>query len=484
MSDAYRNLINGEWKASKSGEIFHTINPANNEEIVGSFQKSTVDDVREAIDAAHAAFPAWRAMHAGTRGDLLLKAAAILRTKVDDITAIMTKEMGKIVAETRGETLRAALVLEWAAGEGRRINGETFPSDQPNTFLYTVKEPLGVVGLITPWNFPIAIPAWKMAPALVTGNTVVIKPASNTPLTCIRLIEALVEAGLPPGVVNIVTGSGSVVGNEIVDNQKVKAISFTGSNAVGQDLYSRGSRRLAKVQCEMGGKNPIIVCEDADIDVAVACTVASAMLTTGQKCTACSRVIVMKSIMDIFLEKVLEEVKKYKVGDGFDESVKVGPQVDENQLNTVLEYIAIGKQEGATLAYGGQHLTTGAYAKGYFVEPTVFTNVTPDMRIAKEEIFGPVLAVMAANDLDDALSIANSVEYGLAASLHSKDIEKIHRFTQNIQAGLVHVNSGTIGAEVHVPFGGYKGSSTGSREQGTAAIDFYTQTKTVYLHYK
>ena len=483
MAEIYKNLIHGEWTESETGKTFKNINPADTDEVVGIFQDSDENDAKKAIQSAKDAFGLWKEKSPGERGDILLKAADILESRVDEVAESMTREMGKTKPEAKGEVLRSVYIWRWFAGEGRRLIGETSPSDQNNTFIYTVKEPLGVVGIITPWNFPAAIAAWKLGPALVSGNTVVFKPATLAPLSPLKLVECLVEAGIPPGVINYVTGSGNVVGNEIINNPEVKAVSFTGSCEVGRKIYEEASKRIVKVQAEMGGKNPIIVLEDADLQEAVSCTIASAMLTTGQKCTACSRVIVVDEIAEKFTEMLIDEVKGYKVGNGLKSDVKIGPLVDENQLNNVLNYIEKGKNEGAEIIYGGSRLEGGIYEKGFFVEPTIFINVKSDMVIAQEEIFGPVLAVIKVKDFDEAIKIANDVEFGLSASIFTNDLNKTFEYARKIECGIVKVNGSTAGIEFHVPFGGYKSSSSGIREQGRVAVDFYTQIKTVYIHY-
>lgn len=483
MTETFLNYIGGEWVAALSGETYADVNPADTDDIVGYFQSSGVEDVRAAIAAAEEARATWRAMPAPKRGEFLARAARIIERDLDRIAEGLTREEGKTLVEAMGETSRAVQIFDYFAGEGRRLCGETTPSEFGRTLLYTVKEPLGVVGLITPWNFPVAIPAWKMAPALVSGNTVVIKPASAAPYTTYNIVKALEEAGLPAGVLNLVTGSGSVVGDELAANPAVKGISFTGSDTVGCNLYGRVTGRGGKAQCEMGGKNPVIVLEDADLDKAVNISINGAMWSTGQKCTATSRAIVHQDVVEEFTRRVLEGVAAIRLGNGLSEETQVGPCIDENQLGTVLEYIEIGKQEGATLLAGGGRPELPQCAGGYFVEPTVFGDVRPDMRIAQEEIFGPVLAIIPVADFEEAMQVANNVRFGLSASICTQNISRAMEFVDRIEAGLVHVNSPTVGAEVQVPFGGMKDSSTGTREQGRVAVDFYTELKTVYLEY-
>lgn len=483
MPQTYRNYIGGKWVPAQSGTTFENRNPADFHEVVGLHPQSGKEDVLAAIRAAEEAFPAWRALEAPKRGKILFRAAAILEARADEVARDLTREEGKTLPEAKAEVLRAVELFEFFGGEARRLCGETFPSGQPHTFLFTLREPLGVVGLITPWNFPIAVPTWKLLPALVSGNTVVLKPASLAPITAWHLVRVLEEAGLPPGVLNMVTGPGRVVGDEIATNPAVKAVSFTGSNAVGMRLYEAVTRRAAKCQCEMGGKNPILVLEDADVEKAVDFTVAGAMWSAGEKCTATSRALVHVSIAEPFTRLLVEKVKALRVGNGLVEGVQVCPVVDQNQLDTILRYVEIGRSEGAELLTGGYRLTGGEYDKGYYVAPTVFGNVRPSMRIAQEEIFGPVVGVIPFRTFDEAIALANDVPYGLSASLVTRDLRRAFEYVGRIQAGLVHVNAQTAGAEVHVPFGGYKSSSTGTREQGKVAVDFFTQTKTVYLHY-
>ncbi|MHB8169754.1 MAG: aldehyde dehydrogenase family protein [Thermoleophilia bacterium] len=483
MTDLYQNLIDGKWIDSGSGETFTNINPADRDDIVGNFQDSTVADIEAAVAAAQQARSGWRALGAPRRGEILARAARLIERDLEKIAAGLTREEGKTLPEARGETARAVQIFDYFAGEGRRLSGETTPSEFGRTLLYTVREPLGVVGLITPWNFPVAIPAWKLAPALVSGNTVVLKPASGAPLTALNIVRALEEAGLPAGVLNFVTGSGSVAGAGLVASGAVAGVSFTGSDTVGCGIYALVTGRGGKAQCEMGGKNPLIVLADADIDKAVELAINGAMWSTGQKCTATSRAIVHQSVVEEFTEKLLAAVADIRVGNGAEPETQVGPSIDETQLQTVLRYIDIGKEEGARLLAGGERLTEPPLDRGFFVAPTVFGDVTPQMRIAQEEIFGPVLAIIAVADFEEAMQVANSVRFGLSASICTRDLTRAMEFIDRIEAGLVHVNSPTVGAEVQVPFGGMKDSSTGTREQGRVAIDFYTEIKTVYLEY-
>ena len=395
----------------------------------------------------------------------------------------MTREEGKTLPEAKGEVKRAINILRYFGGEGARQFSYQIPSERDNVFCYTMRKPLGTVALITPWNFPIAIPVWKLAPALVAGNTVVIKPASLAPLSSYRVVEALHEAGIPAGVLNYVTGAGGAVGDTLVEHPAIRAVSFTGSCGVGNSLYEKVTRRKIRVQLEMGGKNPTIVLKDADLDYAADVLVNGAFFSTGQKCTACSRAIIEKPIYEPLLERLIARTQKLKVGNGLEPGVDIGPAVDAAQLETDLKYIEIARNEGALLLSGGNRLTGGSYDQGYFIEPTLFTGVTPEMRIAQEEVFGPVLGLMVANDFEDAMRLANGVKFGLSASIVSRDLTRVHQFINGIEAGLITVNLPTAGVEYQLPFGGTKESSFGMREQGPAALDFYTETRTVYMKY-
>jgi aldehyde dehydrogenase (NAD+) len=483
MPDVYRNYVAAQWVECKTQRTFRNVNPANTYETVGLFQASGPDDVQDACEAAAKAQPAWAALPPPLRGEFLYKAAEIMESRLQKLSEEMTREEGKTLPEAKGEVKRAINILRYFGGEGPRQFCYQIPSERENIFCYTLRKPLGVVTLITPWNFPSAIPAWKMAPALVAGNTVVIKPASLAPLSAYRIVQALHEAGIPAGVLNYVTGSGGSVGNALVEHPAVRAVSFTGSCEVGNALYEKVMKRRLRLQLEMGGKNPTIVLKDADLDYAAAVLVNGAFFSTGQKCTACSRAIIEKDIYEALVEKLTAKTKKLKVGNGLEPGVEIGPAVDAKQLETDLQYIEIAKQEGAKLLCGGNRLTGGIYDLGYFVEPTIFAGVTPDMRIAQEEVFGPVLALMVANDFDDALRLANSARFGLSASIVSRDLTRVHQFINRIEAGLITVNLPTAGVEYQLPFGGTKESSFGMREQGPVALDFYTETRTVYLKY-
>lgn len=476
-----QNLIDGRWL--DGDERFENRNPADTRVVVGYFSQGSAGDIRAAVDAAARAFSGWASTPAPGRGAILFKAADRLEANVEQLAAEMTQEEGKTLAEARGEVRRSINILRYFGGEGARLPGLVAPSERDRVFCFAVRRPLGVAGLVTPWNFPSAIPAWKLAPALVAGNTVVMKPASAAPLSSWRIVEALVEAGIPGGVVNYVAGPGSVLGTALVNEPALRAVSFTGSCAVGALLYDQAVRRRLRVQLEMGGKNPTVVLADADLETAVSNTVNGAFASTGQKCTATSRVIVEDAIYDRFLRALVDRARALKVGDGMDPETDVGPAVDEDQLDTVLRYIAAGQREGATLVTGGRRLTGEPFAHGFFVEPTIFADVDEGMAIAREEIFGPVLAVFRARGFEDAMRLANAVAFGLSASIQTKDVSRIFDFVNGVEAGLVTVNLPSAGVEYQLPFGGTKDSSFGPKEQGPSAMDFYTDWKTAYVRY-
>ena len=479
----YRNFINGEWVESSSDKTIQNINPANIGDIIGTVKLSTRDEAQKSVEAAYNAFRDWKNTPAPTRGRIVAKAARLLEDNKEDLAQILTREEGKTIAESRGELSRAINVAEFCAGESRRLNGETIQSELPANFAYTIKQPHGVVALITPWNFPVAIPVWKIAPALVAGNTIVLKPAEATPATAVRIVEIFEEAGVPKGVLNLILGAGEEVGEEIANHAAVKAVSFTGSTEIGIKLYEQVARRGAKVQCEMGGKNPVVVMEDCDMDLAIESTAQGAFGSTGQRCTATSRAVVIDRIADEFVEKIVERAKLMRLGDGADSKTEMGPSVDEKQFKTVLKYIDIGREDGANLLCGGKRAEGDGLENGFFVEPTVFDSVTPDMRIAREEIFGPVLSVLRVKDFDEAMRVANDCDYGLSSSIFTSDASRIFRFVDEIETGMTHINSPTTGGEAHIPFGGIKATGIGEREQGSTALDFYTELKVVYVDY-
>ncbi len=477
----FANYINGEWR--ESANTFADRNPANTDEVVALFSKGTAQDIANAADAAACAFPAWSATAGPARGAILSKGADLLDRRFESLAAEMTREEGKTLPEAKGEVRRSINIFRYFAGEGARMSGFIVPSERDRVHMFAIRKPIGVVGLVTPWNFPSAIPAWKLAPALICGNTVVLKPASAAPLSSWRIVEALHEAGIPRGVVNFVAGSGSELGSALVAAKPLKAISFTGSCQIGNALHAEASKRRLRIQLEMGGKNPTIVLADADFNSAVENVANAAFFSTGQKCTATSRAIVEDSIYDRFLAALIERTKKLKVGDGMQPGVEIGPLVDQNQLDTVLRYIEIGKKEAGAPRIGGNRITTGGLEKGYFVEPTIFADVEERMTIAQEEIFGPVLAVMRARNFDDAMRIANNTAFGLSSSIQTTNLSRVFEYIPRAEAGLLTINLPSAGVEYQLPFGGTKDSSFGPKEQGPAALEFYSDYKTVYLKY-
>jgi aldehyde dehydrogenase (NAD+) len=478
----FHNLIGGQWLPAVSGKTILNLNPAEHSDVVGAFPSSHAEDVALAVAAAKKAFATWRLVPAPKRAEILVRAGSILIQNKEKYARDMTREMGKVLAETRGDVQEAIDEAFYVAGEGRRLFGKTTPSELQNKFAMSIRMPLGVVGLITPWNFPMAIPSWKLFPALVSGNTCVIKPATDTPLSTYNLVQALMDAGLPPGVVNIVSGTGSAVGTALVEHPDVRAISFTGSSAVGSAVGQRAAATFKPVSLEMGGKNAQIVMDDANLDLALDGALWGAFGTTGQRCTATSRILLQKGIAAEFTARFVERAKKLKVGNGLDESVEVGPQVNPNQIETSVKYVEIAVSEGAKLLTGGHVLTQGIYAHGTYFEPTVLGGVTPTMRIAREEVFGPVVSLIEFDSFDEAIEIANSIEYGLSASLYTKDVNRAFAAIRDLEAGITYINAPTIGAEVHLPFGGVKHTGNGHRE-GNGAIDFFTTWKAVYVDY-
>jgi aldehyde dehydrogenase (NAD+) len=481
MTETFANYINGEWV--KSAATFENRNPANTDELVGHFGKAKAQDVEDAAGAAAAALPGWSTMAGPARGNILYKAADILDKKFEQVSADMTREEGKTLPEAKGEVRRSINILRYFAGEGSRMPGMLVPSERDRVHMFALRKPIGVVGLITPWNFPSAIPAWKLAPALICGNTVVLKPASAAPLSSWRIVEALHEAGIPKGVVNFVSGSGGELGQALVNAAPLKAVSFTGSCEIGNWLHTEASKRRLRIQLEMGGKNPTIVLADADFNSAVENVVNAAFFSTGQKCTATSRAIVEGAIYDRFVAAVVARTRKLKVGNGMEPGIDIGPCVDEAQMETVLRYIEIGRKEAGEPLCGGNRLTDGALAKGYFVEPTVFANVEETHTIAREEIFGPVLAIMRAKDFEDAMRIANNIPFGLSSSIQTTSLSRTFEYIYRAEAGLLTVNLPSAGVEYQLPFGGSKDSSFGPKEQGPAAMEFYSDYKTIYLKY-
>ncbi|HEX7003544.1 MAG TPA: aldehyde dehydrogenase family protein [Trueperaceae bacterium] len=474
------SYVAGEWFEPKTEKLIRVVNPAKPDEVLAEFPAAGREDTLRAIEVAQAAWPEWRDTPAPERGRVLWRAADIARRRLEEIARTMSLEEGKIIRESRGEVMKGVALLEYYAGAGFRISGKTLPSESRDTHTYTLRRPLGVVGLITPWNFPWAIPVWKAAPALVAGNAVVFKPASLTPGTAAILMEILEEAGLPAGVANMVVGSGSEVGNTIVDDPRIAAVSFTGSNSVGMGVNTRASQRGARVTCEMGGKNAVVVMNDADLDAAATAIVGGAFGATGQRCTATSRLVVERDVKNELLERLVAKAKALTLGPGLDEASDLAPAVDRKQFETDLQYIEIARSEGARLVYGGKAVDLGG---GYFVEPTLFDGVTPDMRIFREEVFGPVLVVSEVSGLDEAIAAANAVEFGLAAAIFSQDNRSIMRFIEESEVGMVHVNEPTIGGEAQLPFGGAKSTGVGPREMGEEGLHFFTELKTVFVNY-
>jgi aldehyde dehydrogenase (NAD+) len=482
VSSTYQNLIGNRWVAAQSGATFTSVSPANHDEVIGEFAASGPADVEAAVAAAKAAFPAWSLMPAPKRGEILFRVARLLAEHKEELSRLMTREMGKVLPEARGDVQEAIDVAYYMAGEGRRLFGQTVPSEMPDKFAMAIRRPIGVAGIITPWNFPVAIPAWKLFPALICGNTAVIKPASDTPACLVRFVELLREGGIPDGVVNVVVGSGSEVGNAIVDHPDVKLISFTGHTDTGVEISTRAARTLKRVSLELGGKNPIVIWADADLDLALDSVVWSAFGTSGQRCTAASRLIVHRSVHDEFVQRLRDRVAKLVLGDGLEEHTDVGPVINEAAVERIASYAAIGRGE-AELVIGGEPARDGALAKGSFFQPTIFAEVKPDARIAQEEIFGPVTSVIPVEDWDETVRIVNSVKYGLSTSLFTRDINLAFRSIRDFDSGLGYVNHGTIGAEAHLPFGGTKATGNGHREVGQAALDFFSEWKSVYIDY-
>src|SRR6266446_6744219 len=479
----YKNLIDGEWVESSTGETFENRNPADTREVVGIFQKSGKEDVDAAIAAARRAFAKWRLVPAPRRAEVVYKAAEMLIERKEEYARDMTREMGKILKETRGDVQEAIDTAYYMAGEGRRMFGPTTPSELPNKFAMAVRTPIGVCAMITPWNFPMAIPSWKLLPAIVCGNTCVIKPAQDTPLSTFNLARTLSDAGVPRGVINVVSGFGSDVGGPLLEHPDVRAISLTGSTAVGRIVGTTAAKSFKHCSLELGGKNPMIVLDDANLDLAIEGGLWGGFGTTGQRCTATSRIIVQKGVYREFIERYVARAKKLKVGNGLDETTEMGPAINEKQLETDLSYVEIGKNEGAKLMCGGNRLDQGVYQYGWFMEPTVFTDVDPKMRIAQEEIFGPVVSIIPCEDFEDAILIANNIEYGLSSSIYTRDVNKAFSAMRDLYAGITYINAPTIGAEVHLPFGGVKATGNGHREGGIGAIDFYSEWKSVYVDY-
>lgn len=478
----FQNYINGEYVDSSNGETFEVRDPANGE-LLATFPESTKEDVDRAVKAAREAFDSWRLMPAPHRGEILFKAAEIMVERKEDLAREMTREMGKVLAETRGDVQEAIDMLYYMGGEGRRLFGEVVPSELPNKAAFSQRIPVGVVAAITPWNFPIAIPSWKLAPALICGNTVVFKPAEDTPILATRLIEILNEAGLPKGVVNVVYGHGAVAGNALSHHPDVDLITFTGSTATGKLITQAAATDLKRVSCELGGKNVIIVHEDADLDLAVEGIVWSAFGTSGQRCTAASRIVIHEKVYDEVASRVVAAANKLTLGHGLDDGTDVGPVVNQKQLDKISSYREIGEADGATLLAGGERATDGDLANGFFYKPTVWGDVKPTARIAQEEIFGPVTALIKVKSFEEAVEVANGVSYGLSSAIFTADVNLAFRAMRDLYTGITYINAGTIGAEIQLPFGGTKGTGNGHRDAGTAALDVYTEWKACYIDF-
>ena len=479
----YHNYIAGRWVPSESGEVFENINPANTNDVIGRFQLSTAADVNAAVNAAQSAFDGWRNTPAPKRAEILFRLGEILVSNKDRYTRDMTREMGKVLAEAGGDVQEAIDCTYYTAGEGRRLHGFTTPAEMRDKFAMCVRQPVGLCGLITPWNFPMAIPSWKLIPALVCGNTVVLKPAEDTPLSTYNLVHACEEAGIPAGVVNLVTGYGENAGAAITNHPALRLISFTGSTETGRIVASACADRNAICSLEMGGKNVIIVMDDADIDLAIEGAIWGAFGTSGQRCTASSRLVVHKKVYKQFSQKLVAAAKALRIGNGADPKTDVGPVINADAVKKIMGYIDVGQDEGATLACGGKRLTKNDYARGYFIEPTVFTDAAPDMRIAQEEIFGPVTTVIPTKSLEEAIEIGNGVRYGLSAAIYTSDVNRAFHAMNDLYTGIFYVNASTIGAEVHLPFGGTKATGNGHREAGTQVLDIFSEWKSIYIDY-
>jgi alpha-ketoglutaric semialdehyde dehydrogenase len=479
----FKNFINGEWVAPTAGKTHLNHNPANRKEIIGEFPLSSQPDVDAAVSAAKEAYRTWRLVPAPKRAEILFRVAEILVKQKEELSRDMTREMGKVLAESRGDVQEAIDMTYYMAGEGRRLFGQTTPSELSNKFAMSVRQSIGVCGLITPWNFPMAIPSWKIMPALISGNTVVLKPAEDTPLSSYHLVELLNEAGLPPGVVNLVSGDGSGAGAPLASHKEVPVISFTGSTSTGRIIAQICAPDFKHYSLEMGGKNIILVLDDANLDLAVDGAIWGSFGTSGQRCTAASRIGVHKSVYKEFITRFVDRAKKLKVGNGLDPSTDMGPVINEQQLETHMSYVGIGKQEGANLLTGGRRLDKGDHAKGWFLEPTVFGDCDPKMRIAQEEIFGPIVSVIPIENLEQGIDVANVVPYGLSASVYTRNVNAAFAALRDLYTGIVYINAPTIGAETHLPFGGTKQTGNGHREAAVASLDFFTEWKSVYIDY-
>jgi acyl-CoA reductase-like NAD-dependent aldehyde dehydrogenase len=483
MSEIFKNYIDGRWVEGSRGKTFENRNPANHQEVIGVFPLSGTEDVDRAVRAAKRAFDRWRLVPAPKRGEILYRAGELLRRHKEEIARDMTCEMGKILKESRGDVQEGIDTAEYAAGEGRRLFGQTTPSELPDKFAMSVRTPIGVCALITPWNFPMAIPTWKIFPALLCGNTVVFKPAEDTPHTAVKLVEILTESGVPPGVVNLIHGRGEEAGAALVRHPNVQLVSFTGSATVGREIASACGQNLTRVSLELGGKNAQIVMEDADLNLALEGVLWGAFGTTGQRCTATSRLIVHYDVKKELTEMLVARMEKIKIGDGLDESVEMGPLINQAAREKVHGYVQTGKGEGARLVSGGTIYEEGKCVNGYFYRPTIFDQVIPSMRIAQEEIFGPVLSIIEVKNFQEAIDALNSTAYGLSSSIYTHDVGRAFRAMRDIEAGITYINGPTIGAEVHLPFGGVKNTGNGHREAGTTVYDIFSEWKSIYVDY-
>lgn len=483
MSKEYLNYIDGKWVPSETGRVFENRNPSDWDEVIGTFPKSSAKDVAKAVEAAKKAFPKWSKLPAPKRGEIMLRATELLVKKKEEISLLMAREMGKVITEARGDTQEAIDTGYYAFGEGRRLFSRNAPSELPDKLALTFRRPIGIAGVITPWNFPMAIPSWKIFPALLSGNCVVFKPATDTPGCAAEFVRIFEEAGLPPGVLNLVTGGGGEVGEAILTHPDIGVVSFTGSVEVGSRIAEIAGKHLKRVSLELGGKNPQIVMPSADLDLAVDGVLWGAFGTQGQRCTATSRLIIHEDVYDEMMDRLIKRVKTLRIGDPTKDETQMGPLVNESQLKTIQSYVEIGKSEGASLVYGGYRLTDGELAKGWFHAPTIFEGVKPGMRIEQEEIFGPVLSVIKVKSLEEAIAVANGVRYGLSSSIYTRELREAMRAIEELEAGITYINAPTIGAECHMPFGGVKQTGNGHREGGWTAYDIFTEIKTVYIDY-
>lgn len=482
-TETFQNYIGGSWVDAASGRTFASTNPANRDDVIGVFPRSQREDVLAAVEAAARAFEGWSRTPAPVRADVILRVGLLLERHKEELATLETREMGKVLDEGRGDVQEGIDMAKYIAGEGRRLFGETVPSELRDKFAMMVRQPIGVVGLITPWNFPIAIPTWKLFPALVCGNTVVFKPAEDTPACATRLVQLFEQAGLPPGVLNMVTGYGPEAGAAIVEDARIRMLSFTGSSVVGREIASKAGHSLKKVMLELGGKNPMIVMPDADLDLALEGALWGAFGTTGQRCTATSRIILHRDIEQTFTRRLVDHASRLRIGDGRDPDVQIGPLINEQQLETVHGYTEVGKEEGAQLLLGGEILTGEVYDRGSFYAPTIFAGVSPRMRIAQEEIFGPTVAILPVSSYEEAVDVANSTQYGLSSSIYTRDVNLAFRAMSDLAAGIVYVNAPTIGAEIQLPFGGVKATGNGHREAGTSAVKEFSEIKSIYVDY-